>query len=99
LEYAFIDLEQQNSQNGSSSLLKSQIPVRVCFHRDEKKPGYFELDTVSHCGARAVGQFCQTLTVTDVGSGWTDVCALFFFPRLLIPLAYFPGKHLFFLHR
>jgi len=58
------------------SLLKSRIPVRVCFHRDERKPGYFELDTVSHCGARAVGQFCQTLTVTDVGSGWTEVCAL-----------------------
>jgi hypothetical protein len=58
------------------SLLKSQIPVRVCFDRDERKPGYFELDTVSHCGANACGQFCQTLTITDVGSGWTEVCAL-----------------------
>ena len=58
------------------SLLKSQIPVRVCFGRDERKPGYFEIDTVSHCGANAKGQFCQTLTVTDVGSGWTELCAL-----------------------
>ena len=58
------------------TLLKSQIPVRVCFHRDERRPGFFELDTVSHCGARAQGQFCQTLTLTDVGSGWTEVCAL-----------------------
>jgi len=58
------------------SLLKSQIPVRVCFNRDERTPGYFELDTVSHCGANAKGQFCQTLTITDVGSGWTEVCAL-----------------------
>jgi hypothetical protein len=58
------------------SLLKSQIPVRVCFDRDEKKPGYFELDTVSHCGAPASGQFCQTLSITDVGSGWTQECAL-----------------------
>ena len=58
------------------SLLKSQIPVRVCFHRDQRNPGFFELDTVSHCGARASGQFCQTLTVTDVGSGWTEECAL-----------------------
>jgi hypothetical protein len=58
------------------SLLKSQIPVRVCFNRDEKRPGFLELDTVSHCGARASGQFCQTLTLTDVGSGWTELRAL-----------------------
>ena len=58
------------------TLLKSRIPVRVCFDRDERRPGFFELDTVSHCGARAQGQFCQTLTVTDVGSDWTEVCAL-----------------------
>jgi hypothetical protein len=58
------------------SMLKSQIPVRVCFHRDEKRPGFFEADTVSHCGAQASGQFCQTLTVTDVGSGWTELRAL-----------------------
>jgi len=58
------------------TLLKSQIPIRVCFDRDERRPGFFELDTVSHCGPNAKGQFCQTLTVTDVGSGWTEECAL-----------------------
>ena len=58
------------------TLLKSQIPVRVCFDRNEKRPGFFETDTVSHCGANASGQFCQTLTLTDVGSGWTEECAL-----------------------
>jgi len=35
------------------TLLKSQIPIRVCFDRNERRPGYFELDTVSHCGALA----------------------------------------------
>jgi len=58
------------------SLLKSNIPVRVYFDWDEKRPGFFELDTVSHCGAKASGQFCQTLTITDVGSAWTEEYAL-----------------------
>ena len=58
------------------SMLKSQIPVRVCFDRDERRPGFFELDTLSHCGTNAKGHFCQTLTVTDVGSAWTEECAL-----------------------
>ena len=58
------------------TLLKSQIPIRVCFDRGEKRPGFFQTDTVSHCGANASGQFCQTLTLTDVGSGWTEECAL-----------------------
>jgi hypothetical protein len=41
--------------NKTGSLLKSHILVRVCFDRNEKKPGYLELDTVSHCGALASG--------------------------------------------
>jgi hypothetical protein len=64
------------STTRQGTLLKSQIPVRVTFNRDEKKPGFFELDTVSHCGSNAKGQFCQTLTLTDVGSAWTEVYAL-----------------------
>src|SRR5215510_8163447 len=58
------------------TLLKNQIPMRVTFDRDEKKPGYFETDTLSHCGSNAKGQFCQSLTLTDVGSAWTEVYPL-----------------------
>jgi len=58
------------------SLLKSHIPIRVCFDWNERRPGFFEFDTVSHCGSRASGEFCKTLTTTDVGSGWTELFAL-----------------------
>ena len=58
------------------TLLRDQIPVRVMFNWDERKPGFFEFDRVAHCGADASDQFCQTLTGTDVGSGWTEEHAL-----------------------
>jgi hypothetical protein len=58
------------------TLLRDQIPVRVMSGWDERKPGFFEFDRVAHCGADASGQFCQTLTATDVGSGWTEEHAL-----------------------
>jgi hypothetical protein len=56
--------------------LRSQIPVRTHFDRDAVKPGMFAFDTVSHCGSSAKGQFCKTLTGTDVYSGWIEERAL-----------------------
>jgi hypothetical protein len=53
-------------------LLRNQIPVRTYFKWDERKPGFFEVDRVAHCGNTTAGQFCWTLTVTDVYSGWTE---------------------------
>ena len=58
------------------TVLRDQIPVRVMFNWDERKPGFFEFDRAAHCGAYASGQFCQTLTGADVGSGWTEEHAL-----------------------
>lgn len=57
-------------------LLKHQIPIRTHFTWDERLPGYFELDTVHHDGGSARGEYCATLTATDVFSGWTELRAL-----------------------
>jgi hypothetical protein len=54
-------------------LLKHQIPIRTHFAWDERLPGYFELDTVHHDGGSASGEYCATLTATDVFSGWTEL--------------------------
>ena len=58
------------------SLLKHQIPIRTHYRWDERKPGFFELDTVLHDGGSASGEFCATLTATDVYSGWVELRAL-----------------------
>jgi hypothetical protein len=58
------------------SLLKNLIPVRTFTEWDEERPGFMEIDLVAHCGSTTEGQFLNTLTCTDISTGWTDVTAL-----------------------
>lgn len=53
------------------TLLKNQIPIKT-HNWDVTKPGYFEADTVAHCGNSMAGDFVFSLTFTDVFSGWTE---------------------------
>ena len=34
-------------------------------------PGFVEIDLVGHEGGNSFGEFCFTLTVTDIATGWT----------------------------
>jgi hypothetical protein len=58
------------------SLLKSQIPVRTWAQWDDAVPGFVEIDLVGHEGGNTRGRFCQTLTVTDIATGWTETRAV-----------------------
>ena len=59
------------SHTKPGSLLKSQIPIRTWSEWDENVPGFVEIDLVGHEGGNSFGEFCFTLTVTDVATGWT----------------------------
>jgi len=50
--------------------VKSIIPIEL-LHKKIAKPGYFEADTVHHCGDSLIGQYTSTLTLTDISSTWT----------------------------
>lgn len=65
---------QMKGRSGTKpgSLLKSQIPVRTWAEWDEGRPGFVEIDLVGHEGGDPRGEFCQTLTVTDIATGWTE---------------------------
>jgi hypothetical protein len=58
------------------SLLKRQIPIRTFTEWDDVRPGFCEVDLVAHDGGHPAGEFCQTLTLTCVASGWTETRAL-----------------------
>jgi hypothetical protein len=54
-------------------VLKKHISVRTYCPWNERKPGFFEIDTVHHCGERDAGEFCLALDATDIASGWTEL--------------------------
>jgi transposase InsO family protein len=57
--------------------LKNRIPIRSFYTSEErKKPGYWQLDTVHHCGQVTQGQYLHTLTATDIASGWIELYSL-----------------------
>ena len=59
------------SHTKPGSLLKTQIPIRTWSEWDDVRPGFVEIDLVGHEGGNSFGEFCFTLTVTDVATGWT----------------------------
>jgi hypothetical protein len=59
------------SHTKPGTLLKSQIPIRTWSEWDEGRPGFCEVDLVGHEGGNPFGEFCFTLTMTDVASGFT----------------------------
>ena len=59
------------SSTRPSHILRSSIPVRTATAEAPTGPGFYELDTVAHCGHTLKGDFLRTLTSTDVVTGWT----------------------------
>lgn len=57
------------------SLIKNKIPIKLLDHQITE-PGFVEADTVAHCGSSLAGDFINTLTITDVYTGWTENRAL-----------------------
>jgi transposase InsO family protein len=53
-----------------SPLLRSSITIRKAGDEVEAEPGFFEGDTVAHCGPTLKGEFARTLNLTDMRSGW-----------------------------
>jgi hypothetical protein len=53
----------------------SEIPMKR-LPWDERRPGYFESDTVFHCGPSASGEFMCTLQLIDVATGWSERVAV-----------------------
>ncbi|WP_218929093.1 integrase catalytic domain-containing protein [Actinomyces bowdenii] len=59
------------STTKAGPLLRSSITISKAGDEVEQSPGFFEVDTLAHCGPTLKGQFARTLNMTDVLTGWT----------------------------
>lgn len=58
------------SSTKPGTYIKSLIPMET-LESKVTKPGFVEADTVAHCGTSLEGHFTNTITITDLMSGWT----------------------------
>jgi hypothetical protein len=72
----FIPAARGRSTTKPGSLLKANIPVKLFTPWDEEKPGFVEIDLVAHCGESVDGIYLNTLTATDIATGWTECFGL-----------------------
>lgn len=64
------------SKTKPGTLLKKHIAIRTGVEWDEDAVGYEELDLVGHDGGNTGSDYCFTLNVTDIKSGWTEMEAI-----------------------
>lgn len=53
------------------SLLKAKIPIRLT-EWNTKEIGFLEADLVAHCGSSAFGEFANTVSLTEIATGWWE---------------------------
>ena len=67
---------RRRRRSATTAAVRRSVPVRTFADWKDPIPGFVEADLVSHSGENASGSFAQTLTLTDVASGWTECVAL-----------------------
>jgi len=72
----FIHPQHGLSTTKPGSLLKKAIPIRTFTPWEDEHPGFLEIDLVAQCGQSTEGIYLNTLTATDLATGWTECLAL-----------------------
>ena len=72
-----IRAQQSRKQNTGTwkAKIRTEFPLRPLGLKIDS-PGVAEVDTVMHCGDSASGVFANTVTMTDIHTGWTECVAI-----------------------
>ena len=64
------------SHTKPGNLLKKHKRMKTHNEWDDTKPGFVEVDLVGHEGGNSSGEFCYSLNMVDVASGWSIVAPI-----------------------
>ena len=64
------------SSTSPATYMKNKVPINT-LDSSITRPGYMQADTVAHCGDKLIGDFVNSITLTDIYSTWTENRALF----------------------
>jgi hypothetical protein len=70
-EKEVLRLRQQYARR-RNPLLCRQVPVKTSADFDRSVAGQIQIDCVEHCGTSASGEYVNSLSTTDVFSGWWE---------------------------
>lgn len=65
-------------------VVRQAVAVRTFGDWSNPIPGFMEIDLVAHSGGNPSGSFLNTLTLTDIASGWTECQCLLFRDGVLV---------------
>lgn len=60
----------------SHPLLYQKIPVKLFHEWDKNQIGNIQMDLIEHCGQSARGEYINTISATDIASGWWEAQAI-----------------------
>ena len=67
----FLHLSRSKGGPKPSYILKQKIPIKLT-EWDTSIVGYSEIDLVVHCGTSTLGEYVNTLSTTEISSGWWE---------------------------
>ena len=76
LRKRYRDQRKGLTSTSPASYMKNRVPINT-LDAIVTRPGFTQADTVAHCGDKLIGEFMNTVTLTDIFSTWTENRALF----------------------
>lgn len=67
-----VELNKRKYKPTHTFPLKKEVPVKTSADLDRENPGTTQIDFVEHCGASVSGEYVNSLSITDIFSGWWE---------------------------